>query len=55
MTNAEARSPAEVSVAINPQNPDHMIAASIQRFPKEVPSTTDFSYVTTDAAVPSDD
>lgn len=38
----------EVSVAINPTNPDHMIASSIGRM-KQHSGITDFAYVTTDA------
>jgi hypothetical protein len=44
----EAVSAVEVSVAINPTNPDHMIAVSIARMPNH-PNITDFAYVTTDA------
>src|SRR5437763_13378824 len=47
VTPAEARGAVEVSVAINPTNPDHMIAASIQAA-KPDPFTTNYSYVTTD-------
>ena len=45
---AEATGAVEVSVAINPTKPDHMIAASIART-KEHPGISDFAYVTTDA------
>lgn len=48
VTPVEANGAVEVSVAINPTNPDHMIAASIARM-KEHPGITDFAYVTTDA------
>lgn len=44
----EAVGAVEVSVAINPTNPDHMIAVSIARL-KEHPGISDFAYVTTDA------
>jgi hypothetical protein len=44
----EAAGAVEVSVAINPTNPDHMIAASIARM-KQHPGITDFAYVTNDA------
>jgi hypothetical protein len=44
----EAVGAVEVSVAINPTNPDHMIAASIARI-REHPGITDFAYVTIDA------
>src|SRR6516165_1634679 len=44
----EAVGAVEVSVAINPTNPDHMIAASIARM-KQHPGITDFAYVTNDA------
>ncbi len=43
----EAAGAVEVSVAINPTNPDHMVAASIARM-KQHPGITDFAYVTTD-------
>src|SRR5262249_4611165 len=42
---AEATGAVEVSVAINPTNPDHLIAASIARM-KDSPGITDFAYVT---------
>jgi BNR/Asp-box repeat len=45
---SEAVGAVEVSVAINPTNPDHMVAASIARV-KEHPGITNFAYVTTDA------
>jgi hypothetical protein len=48
VTPAEATGAVEVSVAINPSNPDHMIAASIARM-KDHPGITDFAYVTNDA------
>jgi hypothetical protein len=44
----EAVGAVEVSVAINPTNPDHMIAVSIARM-REHPGITDFAYVTNDA------
>jgi hypothetical protein len=44
----EAFGAVEVSVAINPTNPDHMVAASIARM-KDHPGITNFAYVTTDA------
>jgi hypothetical protein len=44
----EATGAVEVSVAINPTNPDHMIGVSIARM-KDHPGITDFAYVTTDA------
>jgi hypothetical protein len=44
----EAKGAVEVSVAINPTDPDHMIAASIARM-KQHPDITNFAYVTTDA------
>ena len=43
----EARGAVEVSVAINPTNPDHLVAASVARV-KEHPGITDFAYVSTD-------
>src|SRR5438105_3251143 len=48
VTPSEATGAVEVSVAINPTNPDHMIAASIARM-KGHPSVTNYAYVTTDA------
>jgi hypothetical protein len=48
VTPAEATNAVEVSVAINPTNPDHMIGVSIGRM-KEHPGITDYAYVTTDA------
>jgi hypothetical protein len=48
VTPPEAIGAVEVSVAINPTNPDHMVAASIARI-KQHPGITDFAYVTTDA------
>jgi hypothetical protein len=44
----EANGAVEVSVAINPTNPDHMIAASIATI-KGKQGITDFAFVTTDA------
>jgi hypothetical protein len=44
----DAAGAVEVSVAINPTNPDHMVAASIARV-RDQPGITDFAYVTTDA------
>jgi hypothetical protein len=43
----EAVGAVEVSVAINPTNPDHLIAASIARM-KDSPGISDFAYVTSD-------
>ncbi len=48
VTPPDAVGAVEVSVAINPTNPDHMIAASIARM-KGDPSITNFAYVTSDA------
>jgi hypothetical protein len=45
---AEAVGAVEVSVAINPTNPDHLIAVSIAKM-KGHPGITDFAYVSTDA------
>src|SRR6266700_2313044 len=45
VTPSEATGAVEVSVAINPTNPDHMIAASIARV-KGNPSVTNYAYVT---------
>lgn len=44
----EANGAVEVSVAINPTKPDHLIAVSIAKM-KEHPGITDFAYVSTDA------
>jgi hypothetical protein len=44
----EAKGAVEVSVAINPTKPDHLIAVSIARM-KEQPGITNFAYVSTDA------
>src|SRR5437868_2137022 len=46
----EARGAVEVSVAINPTNPDHLVAASIARV-KEHAGITDFAYVSNDAGL----
>jgi hypothetical protein len=47
VTQADAKGSAEVSVAIDPTNPDHMVAVSIAQL-KAFPGISDFSYVTTD-------
>ena len=44
----EAKSPVEVSVAIDPTNPDHIVAVSQQRGTKEKPGSN-HAYVSTDA------
>jgi hypothetical protein len=48
VTPPEAVAAVEVSVAINPTNPDHLVAASVARV-KEHPGITDFAYVSGDA------
>jgi hypothetical protein len=48
VSSPEATGAVEVSVAINPTNPDHMVAVSIARM-KAHPGITDFAHVTTDA------
>jgi hypothetical protein len=48
VTPPEAIGAVEVSVAINPTNPDHMIGVSIARM-KDHPGITDYAYVTRDA------
>src|SRR5262245_54013295 len=48
VTPAEATGAVEVSVAINPTNPDHLVAVSIARM-KDHPGITDFAYVSNDA------
>jgi len=47
VTPPEAKGAVEVSVAINPTNPDHMIAVSIANIQGN-PGITDYAYVTTD-------
>jgi hypothetical protein len=49
VTAPDAKGAVEVSVAINPTNPDHMIAVSIQIPQKTLPGVHDFAYVTKDA------
>jgi alpha-glucosidase len=44
----EAKGAVEVSVAINPTNPDHLVAVSVARM-KDHPGVTDFAYVSNDA------
>src|SRR5262249_53127653 len=44
----EAKGAVEVSVAINPTNPDHLVAVSIARM-KDHPAISDFAYVSNDA------
>jgi hypothetical protein len=48
VTSPEAERAVEVSVAINPTNPNHLIAVSIARLAKH-PGISDFAYVSTDA------
>jgi hypothetical protein len=48
VSEAEAKGAVEVSVAINPTNRDHLIAASIARMTK-YPGISNFAYVSTDA------
>ena len=48
VTGPEATGAVEVSVAINPTNPDHLIAVSIARL-SAFPGITDYAYVSTDA------
>lgn len=48
VTPENANGAVEVSVAINPTNPDHLIAASIARM-REHPGISDFAYVSMDA------
>lgn len=45
----EARNPVEASVAIDPTNPDHIVAVSMQPGKKGEPSTSNFAYVSIDA------
>src|SRR5437588_4698646 len=44
VTNEKARNPAEVSVAIDPTNPDHVIAVSLQAGRPGAPYTSDYVY-----------
>jgi hypothetical protein len=48
VSDKDAKGAVEVSVAINPTNPDHIIAVSIARM-KAHPGVTNFAYVTSDA------
>ncbi|HYV36302.1 MAG TPA: sialidase family protein [Gemmataceae bacterium] len=48
VTPPEATAAVEVSVAINPTKPDHMVAVSIAKMKKH-PGISDFAYVTNDA------
>lgn len=48
----DARRPAEASVAINPTNPDHVIATFIQSTePGQQPRSTNWAYVSTDGGL----
>lgn len=44
----EARGAVEVSVALNPTNPDHIVAVSLQAGGKGQPYTSNYSYASTD-------
>src|SRR6186713_2753637 len=48
ITEPNAISPAEVSIAINPKNPDNMIAASFQTGRPPKPRAGSYHYVTFD-------
>ena len=48
VTGPEALNAVEVSVAINPINPDHIVGVSLQRGKKGGPSTSNYAYVSTD-------
>src|SRR5579884_240137 len=48
VTPPQAQGAVEVSVAIDPTNPDHLIGVSIARL-KDHPGITDFAYVSNDA------
>src|SRR5919106_5888394 len=48
MSDASAINPAEVSIAINPANPDNMIAASLQIGRPPKPRASSYHYVTFD-------
>jgi hypothetical protein len=48
----DARRPAEASVALNPTNPDHVIATFIQSTaPVQQPRSTNWQYVSTDGGL----
>jgi hypothetical protein len=51
VTGPEARRPCEVSVAINPTNPDHVLAVSLQSGGRGGVGTTSFAYVSTDGGL----
>ena len=48
VTDPDASAPAEVSVAINPKNPDQIVGASFQRGRPPKPRAASYTYVTTD-------
>jgi hypothetical protein len=48
VTGPDARNAVEVSVAINPTNPDHIVVVSMQAGTKGQPRTTNYAYVSTD-------
>ena len=48
VTDPDAVTPAEVSVAINPKNPDQIVGASFQRGRPPKPRAASYTYVTTD-------
>lgn len=48
VSSPDDRNPVEVAVAINPTNPDHVVAVSMQPGGKGGPGTTNFSYVSAD-------
>src|SRR5688572_379635 len=48
VSDADARNPAEVSIAINPTNPNHLVAVSMQQGKKGGPRTSNHAYVSTD-------
>jgi len=48
VTDPDASAPAEVSVAINPKNPDNVVGASFQRGRPPKPRAASYTYVTTD-------
>jgi hypothetical protein len=48
MSDAEARNPVEVSVGINPTNPDHIVAVCLQNGRMGQPRTSNHSFVSTD-------
>jgi hypothetical protein len=51
VTAPDARGPCEVAVAINPTNPDHVVAASMQTGARGRPRQSNYAYVSTDGGL----